>query len=187
MIASPSIESPFVGASVEYCGKTFTSIFPCYFYPAGWTAHFMSAHSYVSCTTTDDGIRTIKIALVNSMWVFSFAIALSVSGIMLENTSFLFVFCFTLGMAIMSSIYILVFIREIRTSDEIKHTSRCGAVIEGLRSLKEGMKQIVKKRPDNGRMHIILILTLMTINMFAVARELVFYFPYLKGFKPLER
>ena len=136
----------------------------------------MSAFSYVSCLTENGDTRTIRFGIINGMWTFALAISLFVSGIMLDNTSFLFVFCFALGMAVLTILYVLIFIRDTQEErHEKKNSGKCSAMMNAFDSLKEGVKHVIKKRPDNGRVHIILILFFMIINLFAVARKLTYY------------
>ena len=153
---------------------------------------FMSVFSYVSCLTEIGDTRTMRFGIINGMWTFATAISLFVSGIMLDNTSFLFVFCFALGVAVLSILYVLIFIRDTQEErHERKHSGKCAALMDAFDSLKEGVKHVIKKSPDNGRVYIILILLFSIVNVFCLACELVlsfidFTFQSFKGWTTLD-
>lgn len=106
------------------------------------------------------------------MWSFAIAFALLISGIILDNTSYLFVFCLTLGIHITCLLYLIVFIKEVKSEEAAESAQgKCKALVVALNALKEGMQNIIRKRDDNGRIHIIALLCLMMCIVVGMARK----------------
>ncbi len=135
-----------------------------------WHTFLMAAQSYVTCVSTDENDRVIRIAVVCAMWPFAVAISYFIGGIMLDNTSYLFVFSFSFGLRSIAILNVVICIKDFKgKSSREKNSGRCGWFKDILLELKDGVKSIMKKRPKHGRLHLVVLILLMMVILFGFA------------------
>ena len=78
----------------------------------GWVTLLMACSSYLSAFTSQK-TRTTRIAIMEGLCSVTMAVAGLISGIILDNTSFLFVSIMTLGLYLLTVVYIAIFIKEL--------------------------------------------------------------------------
>ena len=132
----------------------------------GWITMFMACSSYLSAFTTER-TRTTRIAIMEGVCSVTMAIAGLLSGIILDHTSFRFVFLLTTGIYVLALNYIVIFIKELEEDktnrQKVQNTSRTEhwRVTKICRMIAETMKTAVRKRKFNQRKQLLMILLCM--------------------------
>ncbi len=139
-----------------------------------WTTLMMSVMSYVTIISHDNEERIIRIAILNAMWPFGYAVSLFIGGALLDNTSFVFVFSLILGIHLLTILYILVCIKDIQGNPIVKGIKHQINLPNVASIIKESFQRIIRKRPDNRRMHIILLYFIMICLVMGTAGKFNF-------------
>ncbi len=129
----------------------------------GWVTILMAVSSYLSAFTTEK-TRTSRIAIMEGICSLTAAIAGLMSGIILDNTSFLFVFSLTLGIYFVTILYTIIFVKELeqdkqnRKENQNATTKRCSGLVN---TATASLKCLFKKRRFNRRVHCCVIMACM--------------------------
>ena len=132
----------------------------------GWITMFMACSSYLSAFTSEK-TRTTRIAIMEGVCSVTMAIAGLLSGIILDNTSFRFVFLLTIGIYVLALNYIVIFIKELEEDKTNRQQSRNVSgtknwrVTKICRMIVETMETAVRKRKCNQRKQLLMILLCM--------------------------
>ena len=132
-------------------------------FTGGWITLFMASFSYLSESTSPEN-RTKRIYIAEGVAGLSMAIALSASGVILDHTNYTVVFSLTIGLSILCTIYVMVFLQE---PPKKKHPEELG---KGkfevfLHRAKESMTTVFRKRENNGRARLIVSVLIVFTSM----------------------
>ncbi|CAH1792649.1 unnamed protein product [Owenia fusiformis] len=126
----------------------------------GFVTAIMSVFSYVGFIA-DPRTRTIRIGILESMTFMGSTLGVLVSGIMLENTSFTFVFSFLLVSQVLACIYTLIFVKDIKPTEDQRQGKNYCSFLFSLSHLKSSVMCVFKPRERQRRLH--LLLTLLAV------------------------
>ena len=154
----------------------------------GWITMFMACSSYLSAFTSEK-TRTTRIAIMEGVCSVTTAIAGLLSGIILDNTSFRFVFLLTIGIYVLVLNYIVVFVKELEEDktnrQQLRNTNgtKNWKVTKICHVIAETMKTAVKKRKFNQRKQLLMILLCMFTSLIGhaglyVKKVFVFWFKF---------
>ena len=129
----------------------------------GWITILMAMSSYLSTLTTEK-TRTTRIAIMEGICSLTAAIAGFMSGIILDNTSFIFVFSLTLGIYFITIMYTVICVKELeqdkqnRKSNQGVTTTKCSQFVD---TATASIRCLLKKRRFNRRTHCFIIMACM--------------------------
>eukprot|EP00914_Ancora_sagittata_P001415 GHVO01003687.1.p1 GENE.GHVO01003687.1~~GHVO01003687.1.p1 ORF type:complete len:482 (+),score=17.98 GHVO01003687.1:114-1559(+) len=126
--------------------------------------------SYLSAITTEK-TRTWRISIAEAMMLISGAIALFVSGDMLEATGFVFVFSFVIGLNILVILYVLFWLKDVDVGIE-KLPEDGGSnfkLICNPRYFTDSIMVLFKKREHNRKAHVIVQIAIIAFFIFAIS------------------
>lgn len=106
-------------------------------FAGGYVALMMAIYSYIGHTSSDD-LRTVKIGITEAMISLSATLGVLVSGVMLDNTSFSFVFSFVLGVQFLALVYTIIFVKEVTNAEENmpqNHNSLCYGMLISIKDV----------------------------------------------------
>ena len=132
----------------------------------GWVALYMALFSYLGDATSPNKL-TMWIAISDGVWGITDALTSLFGGALLDHTSYVFVFSLSIAVNAVCVPYVLLFMKE----PPRLTSSSPGDVSPGLlqkvwRDTKETLTCVFRKRPGNGRTHILLL-------MFSTASSMV--------------
>ena len=142
-------------------------------FTGGWITLFMASFSYLSESSSPEN-RTKRIYIAEGVAGISMAMALSVSGVILDHTNYTVVFSLTIGLSVLCTIYVLVFLQE---PPKVKHLEELGkgkgkcAVF--LHQTKESMTTVFRKRENNGRARLLVSLLIIFTSMVSSNGKLI--------------
>ena len=126
----------------------------------GGIAIHLAVSSYLSAFTTEK-TRTTRMAIMGGICSLTAAIAGYTSGIILDNTSFIFVFLLTLAIYFIIILYTIIFVKELQQDKQNRQENQnvmkkgcSGFLSTGMASIK----CLLKKRRFNRRVHIFVIM-----------------------------
>ncbi|XP_067681839.1 lysosomal proton-coupled steroid conjugate and bile acid symporter SLC46A3-like [Haliotis asinina] len=168
---------PSVGATLSYIVYMILSIYPSskveyVMVPAAlnglsgsFTALLMSVYSYVA-HIADPNNRTVRIGIVEAVIFFAGTIGVFISGVMLDNTSFTFVFAFISGCSFLGLVYAVIRLENLKsnTTRRLEGESFCKYWFLG--SLKESGRCMKKKREGKRTLYIVLLI--VNFNLFVI-------------------
>lgn len=134
----------------------------------GYIAALMSMYTYIAQVSTKEN-KTVKMGLLEAMVFLSGTLGTATSGVMLDNTSYVFVFSLLTGTMVLAVIYTLLWVDNIVPEvDEDKTTpeSWCSTVI---RTVKDVFLCVYHKWNDKNFLN----LTLMMLIMFSLMLVIV--------------
>ncbi len=163
-------EIPSIPLEIFYLGKLLLGFGGC------WANLFLGCHSYVTFLSKNGAETSIRIALVNAMWTIGLASTYFIGGIVLDKTTYVFIFAFSFGLHVLETVYVVMFITDMTpTTDNMAvKTRRCSLLIQAFVHLKEGAKTIIKNRPNRARVHLILTFVLMMGILLGFGRKFSF-------------
>ena len=160
-----TIVLPLIGLGIE----AISSILNVHFYEAspvyllygnilsgvfgGFSTLLMAVFSYMADVTKDKSNRTLRIGLLESMTFVGGATGELISGVLIENLGFMAPFIIILSLIVIVIIYIVLVLRESYFPNQ---QSR----FFSLDTFHGSFKVWVKLRPQNDRMHLLLLLSL---------------------------
>ena len=127
----------------------------------GIIACLMAVFSYITHIAPAE-TKTMRVGVVESMIFMAGTLGVFVSGVMLDHTSFTFVFGFSAGLLCLTMLYTVVWLEDIKPAQPVVATSGlCGRWV--LDSLKE-MVQFVKE-PRGPRVRLVIFLLVLSIDV----------------------
>ncbi|CAH0627266.1 unnamed protein product [Chrysodeixis includens] len=134
----------------------------------GWYTMFLGAFSYLGDITSKD-TRTFRIGLLNLCMTVGFPIGMGLSGILLRYLGYYGVFSISAALQFVNFCYVLFVIDDhtwLENKDKVKRTGCSGFLLEffDFRSLKETVEIAFKKGPNNRRLRICLILSVVCLT-----------------------
>ena len=159
-------------------------------FTGGNTLFFLACSAYLSDVSTKEE-RTTRFAFLDGLWPFAFYLGNYLAG--LVKSQFGFVWNFGLGTLVsgLNVFYIALVVKDSRSiRDAQSHEGEEEPSKKGFKALfhlsnvKDGFKILLKKRPNSGRMILILAMTMLQLNIFVSARRSsAMYLYFRKKFK----
>ncbi|XP_048259591.1 solute carrier family 46 member 3-like isoform X2 [Haliotis rufescens] len=135
----------------------------------GFTSLLMSVYSYVM-HIADPANRTVRMGIIESIVFFAGTVGVFVSGVMLDNTSFVFVFAFISGSSFLGLLYALLRLENI-TANTTRPEGEGICTYWFLSSIKESGRFLMKKRQRKRKLHIFLLFIVLILLMIATVGE----------------
>lgn len=144
----------------------------------GWITLLLSTFSYLS-EITSKSTRTARISVVEAVISFSLALSYFISGLILDNTGYIFVFSLSLFLYIIAGIYTAIRIKEPKQAYYKQKSRKVNTLREAcsLSKIKDSVKCIFRKRENNERKQIMLILTAIFTTM--ISYQAIYTLGYL--------
>ena len=124
----------------------------------GWITFLLSVFSYLSEITSKTA-RTSRIAVVEAVISLSIALSYFLSGIVLDHTSYKFVFTLSLFLYVLGIVYIYTWLMVLPKEKGIQGAvcTRLGSVFTFAR-VRESFTCMLKKRAHGGRKRVLILL-----------------------------
>ncbi len=147
----------------------------------GWQTVFMSTVSYITSITHKEQ-RITKISILNGQFYIALSLSFFTGGLLLEKTSFRFIFATACAVNLLSILYTLIFIRERSTSLSDEYHKEKGSedysIFKQFRhtcvGLQDGIRQLLRKRPRNNRQHLLVMFPMVFFIMTGNNRKFFF-------------
>lgn len=137
----------------------------------GWTTFFMAMTSYITCVTSE-AERTSRMSIGLGIFTTSIFISQFASGVIADNTSFHFVFCLSLSLNCLAIIYISFRIKHIQNiTSNYPDNSEESTKYDRKQNPKAIIKRLLRKRHNNGRCHLAIMLIVMFFMLFGNYRK----------------
>ncbi|KOB72195.1 Adenylate cyclase, partial [Operophtera brumata] len=133
----------------------------------GWVTMFLGVFSYLGDITSKE-TRTFRMGILSMCMTVGFPIGMGLSGVLLKLLGFYGVFLVSGGLQFLNFCYVLFFLEDhtwLENKDKEKKTGFFGFLAEffDFHSLKETLGIAFKKGPNNRRLRICLILTVVCL------------------------
>ncbi len=146
-----------------------------------WQTLFMETACYIASITNTDQ-RITRLSIINGQWYIAVSVSFFIGGSLLESTSFRFIFALSGVVNILAILYTVIFIREVSLSSSEEHHKERGSEVYNLFKtlkitcidLRDGFKNLVRKRPKNNRQHLLVIFPMIFFIMTGLNRKFVF-------------
>ncbi|CAH2040645.1 unnamed protein product, partial [Iphiclides podalirius] len=153
----------FYQLPVEVAAVT-EAIFPAL--TGGWFTMFMGIFSYIAEVTTEEQ-RTLRIGIVNLFYSLGVPVGAALSGILVRKIGLYGVFSLSATLYILSFLYGLFRIKEVKRSDlNPKPSKNCCAWLKDffdIRYVKDTMTVAFKKGPNNRRLRVIMLVIVLCV------------------------
>ena len=129
----------------------------------GWMVLLVAIFGYLTEMTSTSS-RTSRIAVVEAVLSLGFALPFFISGIVLDNTSYSFVFTISLVCSIVGILYTLLRLKEIDAPQNSTVKSRCKKLCEILgttSSFRDIVTCFIRKREEGRRKFLLLLILLV--------------------------
>ncbi|XP_067681637.1 lysosomal proton-coupled steroid conjugate and bile acid symporter SLC46A3-like [Haliotis asinina] len=172
---------PSVGATLSYVVYTILSIYPSskveYLMIAAavnglsgsFTALLMAGYSYVT-HIADPSNKTARVGIVEAVIFLAGTVGVFISGVMLDNTSFTFVFAFMAGCSFLGLAYAVIRLENL-TATTTRPESESVCTYWLLGSVKESARCVMKKRQEKRTLCIFLLLIIFNIYVIGTVCE----------------
>ena len=154
-------------------------------FTGGNTLFFLACSAYLTDVSTQEE-RTTRFAFLDGLWPFAYYLGNYLAG--LVKSQFGFIGNFGLGTLVsgLNVLYISLVVKESRSikdgiimtgpriesnNDQDEPRKKGLKALFNLSNVKDGFKILLKKRPNNGRMILILAMTMLQLNIFVSARR----------------
>ncbi|XP_071081154.1 lysosomal proton-coupled steroid conjugate and bile acid symporter SLC46A3-like [Haliotis cracherodii] len=142
-----------------------------------FSALLMSVYSYVT-HIADATNKTVRVGILESMTFFAATVGVFVSGVMLDNTSFVFVFAFITGSFFLGMLYAIIRLENITANTRPEGEGICAYLC--LSSIKESGRCVMKKRQEKRNVYIFLLLVVFVILELGTSCEIDVLFLYTR-------
>ncbi|XP_046577636.1 solute carrier family 46 member 3-like [Haliotis rubra] len=168
---------PSVGTTLSYIGYMILSIYPSskveYVMIAAvvnglsgsFTALLMASYSYVT-HVADPKNRTTRIGIVEAVIFLAGTVGVFTSGVMLDNTSFTFVFAVMSGCSFLGLVYAVIRLENLKASTTRRLEGEGFCEYWFLGSVKESGRCVMKKR--QGKRTVYIIILIIIFNLFVI-------------------
>lgn len=126
----------------------------------GILAFLMAVYSYITYISVPDS-KTTRISIVESMMFLAATLGVFVSGVMLDRTSFIFVFSFSVGLMCLAILYITLWLDDIKPQESVVARKLCGHWICDF--LKESVACVRQPRGPHIKFIIVLLILCMDL------------------------
>lgn len=136
----------------------------------GWITLLLASYSYISEVSTAQN-RTFRISIGEGMESLSMAMSLTISGIILDHTSYQFVFLLSMGLLLLAIIYCFTWLKHPpRYSTHESTCSKFKAVFQ-IQRVKDALTTVFKKRANRGRLRLLVLLVSLLLGMISYYGE----------------
>ncbi|XP_076464411.1 proton-coupled folate transporter-like [Babylonia areolata] len=163
---------PILGAVAQSLASLLNAVFP--YAPLGFLligpllsgmcggiiAALMAVFSYITHVAPPE-TKTTRIGILESMIFLAGTLGVFTSGVMLDGTSFTFVFGFSAGLQCLALVYVVVWLEDVRPPEPVVLRSMCGRW--AWESLKEVMQFV--RRPRAPRVRLTILLLVLSIDL----------------------
>ncbi|XP_064623139.1 proton-coupled folate transporter-like isoform X2 [Lineus longissimus] len=130
----------------------------------GFVTCILTVFSYVT-TLTGTRTRTYRVSIVESMSFLGGTAGLFMSGVLLDNYGFPVVFGVILIIHVLVILYTLIWVKDIQTETAVSRgDSSCCSYLFNLEHVRQYIKCVVKRREDNSRRNMWLVMTSLFIG-----------------------
>ena len=141
-------------------------------FTGGNTLFFLACSAYLADVSTKEQ-RTTRFAYLDGLWPFSYYFGTFLAGLVKSNFGFIWNFGLGTIISALNILYILIMVkdsREIRDArldhpDE-RPTKKGFKALFDLKNVKDGITVVMKKRPNNGRLILMLGIAVLQLNIF---------------------
>lgn len=144
----------------------------------GYLAALMSMYAYIAHVSTTAN-KTVKIGILEAMIFLSATLGTAVSGVMLDHTSYVFVFSLLCGVVTLALVYTLLWVDNVKPeTEESSDSSRtwCNDMI--LSPVKDVAFCVYGKRQDRNFLNLALLMTVMFVLMLVTVGKQYTYLVY---------
>ncbi|XP_067681998.1 lysosomal proton-coupled steroid conjugate and bile acid symporter SLC46A3-like [Haliotis asinina] len=135
----------------------------------GFSGQLMAVYSYVT-HVADPANRTMRLGFIEAVNFLAGTFGVFISGVMLDNTSFIFVFAFTAGCSFLGLVYAIIRLENLTAStSRPEGESFCEYWFLG--SLKESGRCMMKKREEKRTLYIFLLLVVFSLLVIGTMSE----------------
>ncbi|XP_046571893.1 proton-coupled folate transporter-like [Haliotis rubra] len=136
----------------------------------GFPTLLMSVYSYVS-HIADPSNKTMRIGILESMTFFAGTVGVFISGVMLDNTSYMFVFAFISVSFFLGMVYAIIRLENI-TANTRRREGEGVCMYWCLTSVLESGRCVMKKREEKKNLYIFLALIIFIIIVMGTSCEI---------------
>ncbi|KAL0892459.1 hypothetical protein ABMA27_015568 [Loxostege sticticalis] len=134
----------------------------------GWYTMFLGTFSYLGDITSKE-TRTFRMGILNLCMTVGFPIGMGLSGILLKFLGYYGVFSISASLQFLNFCYVFFMIKDhtwLENKEKTKRTGCTGFFLEffDFHSLKQTFEIAFKKEPNNRRLRICLILTVVCLS-----------------------
>ena len=163
------VNAMYIDLHVGYIliGPLFSGIF------GGWVTCNMASFSYLSDVTPEKN-RTFRIAIAEAIISTSLASSFFFGGMILDHTSFPFVFSLGLTMFIFAILYTVFRIRDTDQGRRRRGIPNCGEVCKATmapKQIKDTLGCVFRKREKNGRSHVLVSMAVLVTTIISSIGE----------------
>ncbi len=150
-------------------------------FSGNWQTLFMATACYIASITNKDQ-RITRISITNGQWYIAVSISFFIGGTLLECTSFRFIFALSGVVNSLAILYTVIFIKGESLSSSKEHNAETGSedynIFKTFKiaciDLRDGFKNLVRKRPKNNRQHLLVIFPMVFFLMAGNNRKSIF-------------
>ncbi|XP_067681740.1 proton-coupled folate transporter-like [Haliotis asinina] len=142
-----------------------------------YTGLLMSVYSYVT-HIADPSTKTMRVGILESMSFLAGTVGVFISGVMLDNTSFIFVFAFISGSFFLGMLYAIIRLESISANTTPEGEGICDCWF--LASIKESGRCVMKKRQEKRTLYIFLLLVIFIVLNLGTSCEIDVLFLYTR-------
>lgn len=138
----------------------------------GYIAALMSMYSYIAAVSSPK-YRTFKIGVLEAMIFLSGTVGTATSGVMLDRTSYTFVFSLITALMVLSLVYTLVWIDNVKPGNENEDRGRevLSCVSLMIVSIKDVCLCVYEKRKNKHFLHLALMVVIIFCLMLVTVGE----------------
>ena len=137
---------------------------------SSWAGFFSQTLGYVASVSSTE-TRTERIAWAQGMFNVGTIISSAIWGVLLDNTSFIFVFSLACGLYILAAFYTVIRVKDIDENADTHGVERKSIIDHVLSIYKDALKVVFQKRTKHRRCHILIVLLLTAIITLGTARK----------------
>uniref|UniRef100_T1J931 Major facilitator superfamily (MFS) profile domain-containing protein n=1 Tax=Strigamia maritima TaxID=126957 RepID=T1J931_STRMM len=128
------------------------------------------AISYIA-DITEPKERTVRFGLVQASFLCGLPIGVSGGGFIFQNCGYIAVFTVSISLYVVAILYVMLFVPEpSKCNQKTSSKSKCFELFD-LRNVKEGVETLYKKREQNDRFHLVLLVVAAAISFLPLYAE----------------
>lgn len=135
-------------------------------FSGGWVTVFLASFSYLGAVTTDEE-RTKRVLISEGIAGFSGVVPTLVSGLILDNTSYVFVFSLAIGIFTIGIIYIMTYLKE-PPNKQVKEKKTRPSIGRFVHLFTDAFRAVLRKREMNGRMRLLVAIMIVFTSMLSM-------------------
>lgn len=134
----------------------------------GFIAALMAMYSYIAHVSTPE-YRTVKIGILEAMIFLSGTVGTALSGVILDRTSYVFVFSFLEGIMVLALLYTIFWIDNVKPDDVLSTSMKTKGFCQTyfLDALNDAFKCVYDKRRSKNFLYLALLMVIIFFLMVA--------------------